>query len=110
MQTLTNCTILTVNGQDTIYPRGRIQIQGRHILAVGDEDDIPLSSHGFQRPIAGNRRRPWRGKRAGQSGSRKAGGSHRPGPPESPSHSFAQGESEQHLWHFDVRSLRRRCV
>ncbi len=45
MQTLTNCTILTVNGQDTIYPRGRIQIQDRHILAVGNEDDIPLTGN-----------------------------------------------------------------
>lgn len=42
MQTLTNCTILTVDQQDTIYPKGRIQIQGGRIQAVGREEDISL--------------------------------------------------------------------
>lgn len=43
MQTLTNCTILTVDGQDTFYPKGRIQIQNNKILAVGDEKSVPLA-------------------------------------------------------------------
>lgn len=43
MQTLTNCTILTVDGQDTVYSRGRIQIQDKRILAVGDESTVPLA-------------------------------------------------------------------
>lgn len=43
MQTLTNCTVLTVDGQDTFYSRGRIQIQDERILAVGDEKTVPLA-------------------------------------------------------------------
>jgi len=43
MQTLTNCTVLTIDEQDTVYPQGRIQIQDGRIHAVGSEDDISLT-------------------------------------------------------------------
>lgn len=43
MQTLTNCTVLTVDAQDTVYLRGRVQVQAGRILAVGSEDTIPLA-------------------------------------------------------------------
>lgn len=42
MQTLTNCTVLTVDGKDTFFPRGRVQIHDGRILAVGAEENIPL--------------------------------------------------------------------
>ncbi|MFI3249813.1 MAG: amidohydrolase [Eubacteriales bacterium] len=40
--TLTNCTILTVDGSDHFYPRGRMVVEGKTICAVGSEEDIPL--------------------------------------------------------------------
>lgn len=42
LYTLTNCSILTVDDQDSFYPRGRMMIQGKRILQVGDEADVPL--------------------------------------------------------------------
>lgn len=42
MQTLTNCTVLTVDEKDTFYPHGRIQVEDGCILSVGDENDIPM--------------------------------------------------------------------
>lgn len=40
--TLTNCTILTVDGEDRFFPRGRMVIHGNTILRVGLESEIPL--------------------------------------------------------------------
>ena len=40
--TLTNCTILTVDGEDSFFPRGRMTVQGNTILRVGHEHEIPL--------------------------------------------------------------------
>ena len=40
--TLTNCTILTVDGEDRFFPRGRMTVQGNTILRVGHEHEIPL--------------------------------------------------------------------
>ena len=40
--TLTNCTILTLNGLDSFFPRGRMTIQGNTILRVGHDSEIPL--------------------------------------------------------------------
>ena len=40
--TLTNCTILTVDGEDRFFPRGRMTIQGNTILRVGHEHELPL--------------------------------------------------------------------
>ena len=40
--TLTNCTILTVDGEDRFFPRGRMTVQGNTILRVGYEHEIPL--------------------------------------------------------------------
>jgi len=40
--TLTNCTILTVDGEDHFFPRGRMTVQGNTILRVGHEHEIPL--------------------------------------------------------------------
>lgn len=39
--TLTNCTILTVDGEDRFFPRGRMVIRGNTILRVGQESEIP---------------------------------------------------------------------
>lgn len=38
--TLTNCTILTVDGQDSFYPDGRIVVEGKRIKRVGAAQDI----------------------------------------------------------------------
>ena len=40
--TLTNCTILTVDGEDSFFPRGRMTVQGNTILRVGHEHELPL--------------------------------------------------------------------
>jgi len=40
--TITNCTILTVDGQDRFYPRGRMTVSGNSILRVGHEHELPL--------------------------------------------------------------------
>lgn len=40
--TITNCTILTVDGQDRFYPRGRMTVSGNRILRVGHEHELPL--------------------------------------------------------------------
>lgn len=40
--TVTNCTILTVDGQDSFFPRGRMTIEGNTILRVGHESQLPL--------------------------------------------------------------------
>ena len=40
--TLTNCTILTVDGEDRFFPRGRMTVQGNSILRVGHELELPL--------------------------------------------------------------------
>ena len=41
MQTLTNATILTVDGEDHLYEDGRIWIEGGRIAAVGPADALP---------------------------------------------------------------------
>ncbi|HWQ99057.1 MAG TPA: amidohydrolase [Clostridia bacterium] len=40
--TITNCTILTVDGQDRFYPHGRMTVSGNSILRVGHEHELPL--------------------------------------------------------------------
>lgn len=40
--TITNCTILTVDGQDSFYPRGRMTVSGSKILRIGHEHELPL--------------------------------------------------------------------
>ena len=40
--TITNCTILTVDGEDRFFPRGRMTVQGNSILRVGHELELPL--------------------------------------------------------------------
>lgn len=42
MRTLDHCTLLTVDGQDRWYPQGRIVIDGKRIVALGRQDDVPL--------------------------------------------------------------------
>lgn len=42
MQTLTNCTILTMNANDDFYAKGRIVLEGNRIVSVGSQEDIPL--------------------------------------------------------------------
>ena len=42
MQTLTNCTILTVDGQDRFYEDGRLTVEDGRITAVGRAEDLPL--------------------------------------------------------------------
>ena len=41
--TLTNCTILSVDGSDRFFPRGRMTIEGNQILRLGHEHEIPLA-------------------------------------------------------------------
>lgn len=41
-QTLTNCTVLTVDSADTFYPRGRIVVTDGRITAIGNEDTVAL--------------------------------------------------------------------
>ena len=40
--TITNCTILTVDGEDRFFPRGRMTVSGNTILRVGHEHELPL--------------------------------------------------------------------
>ncbi|MFI3313718.1 MAG: amidohydrolase family protein, partial [Eubacteriales bacterium] len=40
--TITNCTILTVDDQDHFYPRGRMVVEGKRIVQIGHEDNVPL--------------------------------------------------------------------
>ena len=42
MQTLTNCTILTVDRQDRFYEDGRITVKDGRITAIGRADELPL--------------------------------------------------------------------
>lgn len=43
--TLTNCTILTVDGENRFFPRGCMVIRGNKILRVGHESEIPLEGN-----------------------------------------------------------------
>lgn len=40
--TITNCTIVTVDNQDSFFSKGRMVIKGKNICQIGTEDEIPL--------------------------------------------------------------------